>query len=222
MPATTRSNRPSSRRGHAWKLDRRRELLEAADRVIRRSGPAASMDAIASEAGISRVVLYRYFGDKEGLYQAVADRYVADLLTRLRAALEGTDDAELRLRSTIEAYVGSIETNREVYSFLMHRAVRETSSIQTTVADFMRKVADEVGSILAREISARGFDPAPADMWATGVVGMVHLATDRWLERQDVPREQFIDQMVGLLSFGFFGLASDVDIAARFGFRPSG
>lgn len=222
MPRAQTSNPPRRRRGAAWKVDRKRELLDAADRVIRRLGPGASMDAIASEAGISRVVLYRYFGDKEGLYQAVADRYVEELLARLRGALVGTDDPELRLRSTIEAYVDSIEANREVYSFLMHRAARETSSIQTTVADFMRKISAEVGTILVREISARGFDPAPAELWATGVVGMVHLATDRWLERQNVPREQFIDQIVGLLCFGFFGLASDPDTAARFGFRPTG
>lgn len=180
------------------------------------------MDAIASEAGVSRVVLYRYFGDKEGLYRAVADRYVNELLGRLQGALEGTDDAEVRLRSTIETYTGFIETNREVYSFLMHRAAREGVAIQTTVAEFMRKVADEVGTILEREIESRGFDPAPAGIWATGVVGMVHLATDRWLETQEVPREAFIDQLVALLSFGFFGLAADPHTAARFGFRPSG
>lgn len=179
------------------------------------------MDAIAAEAGISRVILYRYFGDKDGLYQAVADRYVKQLLGKLRGALEGTDDPGLRLRSTIETYVAFIESNREVYSFLMHRAVREGAHIQTTVADFMRRVAAEVGAILAKEISLRGFDPAPADVWATGVVGMVHLAADRWLETQEVPRDQFIDQLVGLLSLGFFGLASDPDAARRFGFRPS-
>lgn len=221
MSIGTASNAPV-RRGETWKLDRRRELLDAADRVIRRTGPAASMDAIASEAGVSRVVLYRYFGDKDGLYRAVADRYVEGLLITLRRALEATDDPEIRLRSTIDTYTGFIESNREVYSFLMHRAAREGVAIQTTVADFMRKVANEVGNILEREIASRGFDPAPAGIWATGVVGMVHLATDRWLESQEVSRDEFIDQLVGLLSFGFFGLAADPGAAARFGFRPTG
>lgn len=180
----------------------------------------ASMDVIALEAGVSRVVLYRYFGDRDGLYRAVADRYVAELLGRLRASLEGTDDPHLRLRSTIEAYVGSIVKNREIYSFLMHRAAREGPAIQPTVAAFMTQVSTEVGAIIAREISERGFDPAPAEMWATGVVGMVHLATDRWLQTQEVARDAFVDQLVALLSYGFFGLAEDPALAARFGFRP--
>ncbi|BFO19525.1 hypothetical protein SHKM778_59130 [Streptomyces sp. KM77-8] len=44
---------------------RRRELLEAADRVVLRDGPGASMNAIAAEAGITKPILYRHFGDKE-------------------------------------------------------------------------------------------------------------------------------------------------------------
>ena len=36
---------------------RRRELLEAADRVVLRDGPQASMNAIAAEAGITKPIL---------------------------------------------------------------------------------------------------------------------------------------------------------------------
>jgi AcrR family transcriptional regulator len=53
---------------------RRRELLEAADRVVLRDGPGASMNAIAAEAGITKPILYRHFGDKGGLYAALAKR----------------------------------------------------------------------------------------------------------------------------------------------------
>src|SRR5690242_9730536 len=61
---------PSTRAGRDPR--RRRALLEAADRIILREGPEASMAAIASEAGISKPILYRHFGDKSGLYQALA------------------------------------------------------------------------------------------------------------------------------------------------------
>src|SRR3954470_3770542 len=46
---------------------RRMSLLEAADRVVRRSGPEASMAAIAAEAGISKTVVSRHFGDTGGV-----------------------------------------------------------------------------------------------------------------------------------------------------------
>lgn len=65
---------------------RRRELLEAADRVVLRDGPSASMNAIAAEAGITKPILYRHFGDKSGLYAALAKRHTDALLGALRAA----------------------------------------------------------------------------------------------------------------------------------------
>lgn len=62
---------------------RRRELLDAADRVVLRDGPGASMNAIAAEAGITKPILYRHFGDKGGLYSALAKRHTDALLASL-------------------------------------------------------------------------------------------------------------------------------------------
>ena len=67
---------------------RRRELLEAANRVVLRDGPEASMNAIAAEAGITKPILYRHFGDKNGLYRALAQRHTDALLATLREALD--------------------------------------------------------------------------------------------------------------------------------------
>ena len=49
---------------------RREELLDAALGVIRREGRAASMEAMAAAARITKPILYRYFGDREGLARA--------------------------------------------------------------------------------------------------------------------------------------------------------
>jgi AcrR family transcriptional regulator len=213
--------RASTGRGAEWKSGRRTDLLDAADRVIRRSGPGVSMDDIATEAGISRVVLYRYFGDKGGMYQALAERYVTALMDRLREALGATDDPALRLERTIDSYVRFIEANREVYDFLMHRAVREGPAAQATVADFVRSVARDIGEILSADIRALGFDPAPSGAWAHGLVGMVQLSTDWWLHGGDISRDELVAYLVALLSHGFFGLAADPSLAGVAGLRPA-
>src|SRR6266508_3048551 len=43
--------------------ERREELLDAAERAIRRIGPQASMEELAAEAGITKPILYSHFGD---------------------------------------------------------------------------------------------------------------------------------------------------------------
>src|SRR5206468_1776607 len=79
------------------------QLLDAADRVMRRRGAGASMDEIASEAGISKPILYRHFGDKDGLHRALAERYVEALLSELRAS-RVADDPRANIAAGIDAY----------------------------------------------------------------------------------------------------------------------
>jgi AcrR family transcriptional regulator len=57
------------------RVERRDQIISAATSAYARAGFAAtSLDDIAAEAGISRVILYRHFESKTDLYRAVLDR----------------------------------------------------------------------------------------------------------------------------------------------------
>jgi AcrR family transcriptional regulator len=63
------------------RAEREDEMLRAAGDAFARFGfHGASMDAIAQAAGISKPMLYNYFGSKQGLYAA----YIAEELSGLR------------------------------------------------------------------------------------------------------------------------------------------
>ena len=68
--------------------ERREELLDAAERAIRRAGPQASMDQLAGEAGITKPILYSHFGDRAGLAEALAERTSDMLIPTLSESLE--------------------------------------------------------------------------------------------------------------------------------------
>jgi AcrR family transcriptional regulator len=54
--------------------ERRRALIRAAARAFARTGFAAtSLDDVAAEAGVTRVLIYRHFDSKADLYHAVLD-----------------------------------------------------------------------------------------------------------------------------------------------------
>ena len=59
------------------------------------------MNAIAAEAGITKPILYRHFGDKGGLYRALANRHTDALLASLRAALDSPGDRRHRVEATL-------------------------------------------------------------------------------------------------------------------------
>jgi AcrR family transcriptional regulator len=165
---------------------------------VRRDGPRTSMRDIAAEAGITKPILYKHFGDKGGLYQALAERYVRSLLDELREALASEQDPRARVRKTIDAYLAFIERERGIYDFLMHRAVAERPEAHATVADFIRRLADELSLIMSQELRRAGLDSGGAEPWANGIVGMVQLAGDRWLEHRTMSRSDLVDYLEAL------------------------
>ncbi len=68
--------------------ERRSELLDAAaDLVVEADDlEAATLERVAERAGCSRNLPYTYFGNREGLLDALADRERAALLERLSAS----------------------------------------------------------------------------------------------------------------------------------------
>jgi AcrR family transcriptional regulator len=199
----TRGGRTKEKGKEEERAERRHELLEAADRVIRRDGPGTSMTEIAAEAGITKPILYKHFGDKGGLYRALAEKYVGALMDDLRRALASETEPESRIRTTIDTYLAFVERDREVYRFLMHRAVGERAEAEVTVADFIRQLGQEIALVLGDELRRLGVDSGGAEPWANGIVGMVHLAGDRWLEHPTMTREALVGYLTSLLWLGF-------------------
>jgi AcrR family transcriptional regulator len=183
--------------------DRRTSLLEAADRVVQRDGPDASMNVIAAEAGITKPILYRHFGDKGGLYSALAARHIDDLLVRLRNALVTRGGLEARTRATVDAYLASIEERPQVYRFLVRRAAVEEPGVRGEVEGFVRRFGDELAIGIRNEPALGDVSAVRALVWAHGIAGMVQAAGDWWLDHPDVPREVVVDELTELLVGGF-------------------
>jgi AcrR family transcriptional regulator len=183
--------------------ERRAGLLAAADRVVQREGSAASMNLIAAEAGITKPILYRHFGDKSGLYRALAARHIDELLARLRGALLTRGGLAVRTRATVDAYLSAIEENPQIYRFLIQRAAVEEPDVRGEVEGFVRRFGDELAVGIANEPSLSGIDRTRAMVWAQGIAGMVQAAGDWWLDHPEVPRGTVVDELTALLVAGF-------------------
>lgn len=204
----------SRRKGTAERAQRRLELLDAADRVISVAGPQASMRAIAAAAGVTKPILYRYFGDKGGLYQALADRYLGPLIGGVRQALAGTTLPQERVRATVDAYLRFIEAQPQVYRFLVHRAFFEQPEAHTAVSAAIYRLGSEVGATLRDVLGLEGPPAIAAEALGHGIVGMVHVTGDWWLENRSLTREELVDHLTTMLSGGLDGFREQLSAAA--------
>lgn len=152
------------------------------------------MAAIAAEAGISKPILYRHFGDKSGLYRALAERHAGPVIEVIRTELRGSGALPERVRPTIDAYLATIAANHNLYRFLMHRAQAEDERTRGQMSHVVRKLGEEIAGLLFAAGTAG--DPARAQVLGHAVVGMVQAAGDWWLDHPEVPRETVVDGLV--------------------------
>ncbi|MET9801979.1 TetR family transcriptional regulator [Streptomyces sp. NPDC006368] len=184
---------------------RRRELLEAADRVVLRDGPQASMNAIAAEAGITKPILYRHFGDKGGLYRALAKRHTDALLAALRAALDAPADRRRRVEATLDTYLAAIEARPQVYRFLMHPAEdgghtpEQGFDVGRHSAPVLRRMGEELAQVIAERVDLGPGSEVMARVWGHGIVGMMHAAGDWWLGERPCSRAELVRGLADLL-----------------------
>jgi AcrR family transcriptional regulator len=97
---------------------KRQQILETASRVFCREGFAgASIDVIATEAGVSRQTIYNHVGDKEGLFAAVVEATTekanADLFATLATFPDHPKDLEAELTAFARRLAGDCMCSRQ-------------------------------------------------------------------------------------------------------------
>jgi AcrR family transcriptional regulator len=182
----------------ARRAERREGLLDAAVEVIRREGPFVSMEAIAAEAGVTKPIIYRHFGDRDGLVTAVATRFADGLITELRSSLARQTEPRELLVGTIDAYLAFVERDPQVYRFLGQRAPVDAAAT-AKVQGFVRQVAQEVSLVMGERLRQAGVDSGAAEPWAFGIVGMVQFAGDWWIEHRSMPRARLVEYLTQLV-----------------------
>lgn len=182
--------------------ERRQAFLDAAVTAIRRDGAKVSMETIAREAGVTKPILYRFFGDRDGLLQALGENLAAQVLREVTTALEQAgDDPKEMLRTAIGAYVALIDDDPDVYRF-----VTEQPTPGSTLTGLAAEVARAIAVVMGEQLRQRDLDSGSAEPWAFGIVGMVHLAGDWWVRTRTLPRERLVTYLVDLLWDGFGSL----------------
>ncbi|MFD7166666.1 TetR/AcrR family transcriptional regulator [Streptomyces violascens] len=101
----------------------RRRIVEAAVELLENGGPdAVSTRAVAAAAGMQPPAIYRLFGDKEGLLEAVAEHGYAQFLEKKRAQFDpDTQDPVEELRRGWDMVVEFGVSRPELFA-VMNRA----------------------------------------------------------------------------------------------------
>ena len=199
---------------------RRVELVEATVRAVRRHGAGVGMDEIAAEAGTSKTVLYRHFGDKAGLYLAVVesvDRLIARDLDRALSVpdVDGAAPAALAahpqqvIEAAVDSYLSLVEKDPEVYRFVVTHPLLDRPIGDDPLTGVTGRIGDRLAALITAALAAGGREAAAAGALAHGVVGLVRAAADHWLRSPEpLPRQDLTHQISALIAGGLTAVLS--------------
>lgn len=98
-------------------------MIEVAEEIFAERGyQATSMDEVAERVGVSKPMIYEYFGSKEGLLVACIRAARTELLAVTMASVEGVGSAEEALRRGLTAFFEFTDSHRRSWQLLQNEA----------------------------------------------------------------------------------------------------
>jgi AcrR family transcriptional regulator len=174
------------------RAEREQRMLDAAGKAFARDGyHDASMDEIARAAGISKPMLYNYFGSKEGLYVAYVRRSGRALLANMRAAGAPDEPAELRLRDGVLAFLRYVQEHGAGWAVLHHETTTQGGPIAEQVAELREQIARMLSGLFGGR-----------DAFAHAFVGAGESLAGWWLAHPERTKEEVAALLLDIASLG--------------------
>lgn len=177
---------------------RRRQIAEAAARVFAEHDPAdVSVETVACEAGVSRSLVYSYFGDRGSLFAAAYNCEMDRLGEELDDALESLGSDRERLDRAVHAYLRFASRHRKRWNLIAsagssrHPAVREAIVART----------DRIAGGLGGSPEAR--------LLVRGVLGMLEAAVVHVLDTDDADPDELAQLLSQVIWAGISSLLPD-------------
>jgi len=189
--------------------ERREQLLELGVRLIADQPiEEFSVELLAAEAGVSRGLLYHYFGGKQEFLLAVLQR-MADDLFQATAPVEHPDMVH-RLRVSLENYLAFVRDHQTAYrSFVQAARSGASAEMRAIYEEGRAALTDRIfDAATAEELAVYGIADTPTSrLFARGWGAMVEDILQAWL---DDPSGMTQDQLIDALTFSLGGVLGAV------------
>jgi AcrR family transcriptional regulator len=184
------------------RAEREQQIIAAAVDEFAESGYAgASMVVIARRAGISKPLIYQYFGSKDGLYLTCLHDVAGALLERLEVAELSVDDTVASRVYALQAVFEALEPQRSAWQLLYDTTKPTTGPIAAAADDYQARTAALAASGSERFLRSRGRGDALDASALTAVwMGLVNSLVLWWLDHPEESAQGMVQRCSRLIA----------------------
>lgn len=179
--------RPNAGTKGVPRADREEQILAAATRTFGTLGYAAtSVAAVAEQAGISKPLVYSYFGSKEGLFTETLRRTGEELAAEMeRIARTGVVGLERGLR-TLEALFELLEPQPWIWPLIFDPTAPDTGEVAAVRATYTARITALAEEGVGELAALHGItDPLDVSAGVAVWMSMVDAIVDWWVDHPD-------------------------------------
>ncbi|HWB68400.1 MAG TPA: TetR/AcrR family transcriptional regulator [Solirubrobacterales bacterium] len=181
------------------------QTLSVAHALFAERGYAAvTMEEIAAAVGVTKPLLYNYFGNKEQLYIACMERAGESLTETVSAAVAGSADPAEALRAGVRAFFAFIDSDRAAWAVLFDETLPQNGEVAERVASYRGRILDLVsGSMLAQlPESRREAAQIEVEALSAALLGAAEALARWWLRGKALSAEDAADLLISTIEPG--------------------
>jgi AcrR family transcriptional regulator len=179
-----------------WDPARRREqLLRVAESVFAERGyQGTSVNDVASAAGVTRTLVYKYFKDTDEMYLACVRAARAELEDRFASAALSHSDPGEQLRAGLTAYYEFVATRGTLWDLLYGTGAAVAGAVAAESARLRYDTADKIALLIGAALPQHPTEAVSAI--AHVVSGAAEQLAKWWRQHPDVPLERVVDHLM--------------------------
>lgn len=188
-------------------------ILDVAyDDFTRHGYDGISMTRLAARADVTKPIVYRYFGSKDGLSTACIRRMGTALMATVQAAVDPALSPDRQLWSGILAHLRFIEEHRSEWRVFVREAPLRGDLAAATLSEGRRVVSRLIAELLGRALQAAdapATDPLELEIQAHALLGAVDQVAEWWEAHPTQPRELMALRIMNFAWQGFGDLLNE-------------
>jgi AcrR family transcriptional regulator len=186
-------------------VEREQQMLTVARAMFAERGYAAvTMDDVAAAAGITKPLLYNYFGNKEGLYLGCMEPAGDALVSTVLAAVAATSNAGDALEAGLGAFFSFLAEDRAAWRVLFDETLPTSGQVALTVGAYRERLANLVGATLLEQLpeSRRALALAEVEALSSAVLGAAEALGRWWLRTDAISADAAAELLIATLGPG--------------------